>query len=97
MGYLIYLLSYTSTEAETNQMSKTMIEKGDVWAQHIGWVIEKKHVASYNVLLKEGNGVGWEYLPQVKGFHPAVVEFGQKIKESIPYKRELEMKNNLVV
>jgi hypothetical protein len=74
-----------------------MIEKGDLWAQHIGWVMEKKHVASYNMLLKEGGGVEWEYLPQVKGFHPAVVEFSQKIKESIPYKRELEMKNNPVV
>ncbi len=41
--------------------------------------------------------MGWEYALQVKGFHPAVVEFGQKIKESIPYKRELELKNNPVI
>jgi len=58
-----------------------------VWAQHIGWVQEKRHVASYNALLKEGNLQSWDYAPQLKGFHPSIIEFSSKIKESIPYKR----------
>lgn len=57
-----------------------MIEKGDVWAQHIGWVKQKKHIASYNVLIKDNGSVSWDYTPQLKGFHPAVIEFSQKIK-----------------
>ncbi len=87
LGYLIQLVSYSGKTNEFNQVSRTLIEKGDVWAQHIGWVQEKKHIASYNTLLKEGIANTWEYAPQLKGFHPSIVEFSQKIKKSIPFKR----------
>ncbi len=50
-------------------------------------------MASYNVLLKEGSEAEWEYALGLKGFHPAVVEFAKRIQESIPYKREVELKN----
>jgi hypothetical protein len=55
--------------------------------------MEKRRVASYNVLLKEGSEGEWEYGPGLKRFHPAVVEFAKKIKEGIPYKREVDIKN----
>jgi hypothetical protein len=37
LGYLIHLVSYGTESKELNQVSKYMIEKGDMWAQHIGW------------------------------------------------------------
>jgi hypothetical protein len=56
-------------------ISKHLVEKGDIWAKHIGWVKEKKHVASYNVLFKESTQNSWEFSPPLKGFHPALMEF----------------------
>ena len=38
LAFLIHLISYGSNSKELNQVNKYMIQKGDVWAQHIGWV-----------------------------------------------------------
>ncbi len=37
LASLIHLVSYDTGLAELNQVNKYMIEKGDIWAQHIGW------------------------------------------------------------
>jgi hypothetical protein len=89
---LIHLLSYgqsKSTFETPNLVSRELIEKGDLWGQHLGWVMEKKYVAGYNVLLKDEGKMKWDYEPRVKGFHTCVREFSERVKNGLGYKREV--------
>jgi len=63
--------------------------KGDVWMKHLAYKLSAKHILSYNCLFEEGAASNWGYQPELTGFHPALLEFAFKIRNSIAVKREL--------
>jgi hypothetical protein len=52
---LAYLVTIFYSDLKIKHVCNLLKEKGDVWAKHIGYFIDKKHVMSHNVLLKEEN------------------------------------------
>jgi len=65
------------------------MKRGDVWLRHLAYKIEAKHIVSYNCLFEKAESKEWDYVPQLTGFHPALIGFSNKIKVSLGVKREL--------
>lgn len=61
--------------------------------KHITCKLSGQHILSYNCLFEESDDSSWPYHPALTGFHPIVIEFAQKIKNSVPVKREIELQN----
>lgn len=61
--------------------------------KHIALKLKGEHIQSYNCLFEDAEGREWNYEPKLTGFHPAVVEFSEKVRNSIAVKRELEAQN----
>lgn len=58
--------------------------------KHISFKLSNKHILSYNCLFENNDITMWEFIPELTGFHPSLLEFTEKIRNSIPVKREIE-------
>jgi len=89
-------LTYTFTlffkEANTSYLFEEM-RKGDAWMKHISYKIAGEHIKSYNCLFEETDYRGWNYNPPLTGFHPQLLNFAEKVKNSVAVKRELDEQN----
>lgn len=69
------------------------MRKGDIWTKHITYKLSGQHIISYNCLFDGSDLSSWAYDPPLTGFHPAAIEFAQKLKNSVSVKREIELQN----
>ena len=56
-------------EAKPDYLFEVM-RKGDPWMKHLAHKIAGKHILSYNCLFEEWESKGWNYQPELSGFHP---------------------------
>lgn len=59
--------------------------------KHITYKLSSQHIQSYNCLFEESDCSSWSYQPSLTGFHPALIDFAQKLKNSVAVKRQLEI------
>jgi hypothetical protein len=72
------------------------MRKGDVWMRHISYKLDNQHIMSYNCLFEETDALNWNLQPPLAGYHPAIIEFSARVKNSIAVKREIEEQNQPV-
>lgn len=79
---------------------------GDPWMMHIAYYLLDQHIESYNCLFEEDCNFDvptptsgapivcptWkaEFDPELSLFHPSILFFSTVVKESLPFKRQLQ-------